>query len=248
MRRSLALQAPPAPLTGGAWMLQDILYKFGAAAKKAVFGDGALAPSLAKAARGANPKKPLTTAVIRTYYIQAEEREWVCLLSSHPTTVSCTLSQQLLRCTCTQLTTGGRETLRICRAEACLARGALLISAELLAGGHEPVQSERVCGRRATVHQQVQRDSGAPVHQGEVRGVHQRHIQDRVRSPVLAGPPGALHQDPGGTAASPQLPPGACCSKIRSCACSALCKACACKLFTMRWHLSIRPGNCRSPS
>ena len=60
-------------------MLQDVAYAFGAAVRKALFGAGASAPSLASATRGADPKKPLATAVTRTYYIQAEQREWVGL-------------------------------------------------------------------------------------------------------------------------------------------------------------------------
>lgn len=58
------------------------MYKAGESVRKALFGK-ASAPSLASVAKGADPKTPLTTAVTRTYYIQAEEQEWVRRLSSH---------------------------------------------------------------------------------------------------------------------------------------------------------------------
>ncbi len=67
----------------GPGRFQDTAYKFGTSVRKALFGGGTTAPSLASATKGADPEKPLTTAVTRTYYIQAEEREWVCFLSSH---------------------------------------------------------------------------------------------------------------------------------------------------------------------
>ena len=59
------------------------MYKIGQSVRKALFGAKASPPSLASATKGADSKKPLTTAVTRTYYIQAEEQEWVCLFSSH---------------------------------------------------------------------------------------------------------------------------------------------------------------------
>lgn len=59
------------------------MYKAGESVRKALFGTKASAPSLASVAKGADPKTPLTTAVTRTYYIQAEEQEWVRRLSSH---------------------------------------------------------------------------------------------------------------------------------------------------------------------
>ncbi len=104
--------------------------------------------------------------------------------------------------------------------------GARLSPAELLAGWQESLQREEVCGRGAAVHHQVQRDSGAAVHQGVVCAVQQRQLRDQVRPPLLAGPSGAFHSDPGAAAAAPQ-PPHRCSTKIYPNTCSAFLKACA---------------------
>lgn len=65
-------------------MPQDIAYAFAASVRKALFGAGAEAPTLSSVTKDADPTKPLNMAVTRTYYIQAEQREWVRPLHKRP--------------------------------------------------------------------------------------------------------------------------------------------------------------------
>ncbi len=111
--------------------------------RKALFGAGASAPSLASATRGTDPKKPLTTAVTRTYYIQAEQREWVSLPIRRVKQIH---RAWHWRCTCIQLTSDGAATQGVCSAIAYRVSDARLLLQNYSPAGMNRCNGEKFAG------------------------------------------------------------------------------------------------------